>query len=190
MVATTNWIEIFNTPAKEHEINFCKYCGCNIENDMFFCPTCGRSLGKIPNHIQMKYSYLKKACLIAFCIILVIVAITIVVSNKVQSNVFQEAFESAGGLNFCGEWVTVLDDGSGMKIDTNPSDIEDYYDPDALSAIEKIHSSLELPNSIVEKIKNTRALDGRQSQTHKNIAISWTYHPNYGLEILYEYERD
>ena len=103
-----------------------------------------------------------------------------------KKDIFKRAFENAGGENFCGEWVTVFRDGSGLKIDTNPANIDDYYNGDALTAIKKINSALDLPATLVEKMTGTRALDGRQTATYGDITVSWTYHPDCGLEILYE----
>ena len=57
-----------------------------------------------------------------------------------------------------------------------------------METIEKIHEQLDLPDSLLEKMRSTRALDGRQTKTTKGIEISWTYHPDHGLEILYELE--
>ena len=77
-------------------------------------------------------------------------------------------------------------DGSGIRIDTNPRDIEEFYDADALKAVRRINNALGMPDSVIEKMLSTRALDGRQSQTYSGVTVSWTYHPDAGLEIVYE----
>ena len=101
-------------------------------------------------------------------------------------HVFQRAFEKAGGKNNIGEWVTVSGDGKSLRIDTNPADEDDFYDSGATKAIRKINKELDLPDSLYEKMTETRALDGRQNWTNNRITVSWTYHPDQGLEIIYE----
>lgn len=96
---------------------------------------------------------------------------------------FQAVYDACGCQS---SWAYVSSDGSYMTIDTNPYDIEDYMDYDAYMAIYSINAALGLPDSLMEKMGQTRALDGRQSQTYGDVTVSWTYHPDDGLEILYE----
>lgn len=179
-----------NETGTKYRINFCKYCGCAVEQDMLFCPDCGKTLGKPTPVAPVKRSFSGKWMAFLLCAVLIVMTIALLPEREPKKTVFQKAFEEAGGKKFCGEWVTVFEDGSGMKIDTNPGDIDDFYDPDAMDTIEKIHAALGLPDSLLEKMRSTRALDGRQSKTSKGIEVSWTYHPDHGLEILYELEED
>jgi len=82
-------------------------------------------------------------------------------------------------------YATVASDGSYLSIDTNPSDIDDYTDSDALEAIMNVNTALGLPDSVMEKIGNTRAMDGMQTAEGDGVEISWTYHPDNGLEVIY-----
>ena len=43
-----------------YRINFCKYCGCAVEQDMVFCPDCGKSLGKSPAVVPAKRTASRK----------------------------------------------------------------------------------------------------------------------------------
>ena len=45
---------------------------------------------------------------------------------------------------------------------------------------------LGLPDSLTEKMKSTRSMDERQNESYDNVAVSWTYHPDKGLEVMYE----
>lgn len=83
-------------------------------------------------------------------------------------------------------FATLATDGSFLEIDTNPYDIDDYFDMDAYTAIENVNEALGLPESVLSKMNATRALDGRQSHTGDGIEVSWSYHPDNGLEVLYE----
>lgn len=171
--------------------NYCRKCGEKVERDMVFCPSCGASLadGKdeknsVPKTNAPRSSNKMKMSLIVTCIIVAGIILVLVINNS-KSN-FQRAFEDAGGKNNIGEWVIVSGDGKSLKIDTNPADEKDYYDSNATKAIRKINKALGLPDSLYDMMAETRALDGRQTATYEKITVSWTYHPNHGLEIIYE----
>ncbi len=82
-------------------------------------------------------------------------------------------------------YASVASDGSYLSIDTNPNDIEEYDDYDAINAILSVNDCLGIPESVVEQMSRTRALDGIQSAIVGDIEISWSYHPDNGLEVLY-----
>ncbi len=91
------------------------------------------------------------------------------------------------------DWCEIADDGSWMKLDSNPTnadsdDIWIYYE--AYSAvhdmIEVVNADLGFKSSVIEKMKSTTALQGRQSESNDDYVVSWTYHPDNGLEIMYE----
>lgn len=78
-------------------------------------------------------------------------------------------------------------DGMSLIIDT------DYYDDgwdknekDALAAIVSVNSYLEIPSSVLEKMTSTRAIDGLQSQNCGIYTLTWNYHPDNGLRVIYE----
>ena len=83
-------------------------------------------------------------------------------------------------------WCEIASDGSWMEIDTNPYDIEDYYNSAALSKIKSINSDLGFSSSVYQEMIETRALDGRQSATSGKYTVTWAYHPDDGLEVMYK----
>ncbi len=87
-------------------------------------------------------------------------------------------------------WATVAADGSTLKIDTNPYDLDDkgLAYPAAYEAVKKINKKLGLPDSLLDEIAETRALDGKQTRTFEKqgVSVSWTYHPDRGLELQYK----
>lgn len=101
---------------------------------------------------------------------------------------------SASGVDLVGlydRWcqayfADVASDGSYLTLDTNPYDIEEHLDYAAYFAISDVNDALGLPDSLLRKMDNTRALDGRMTEYYDHITVSWTYHPDDGLEILYE----
>lgn len=85
------------------------------------------------------------------------------------------------------QWAVVGSDGSYLTLDTNPEDKEDYSSMAwVFREIVKVNSELGLPDSLNEKMKNTTSLDGKQEQDFDDVNVSWKYHPDTGLEVMYE----
>lgn len=82
-------------------------------------------------------------------------------------------------------YARIAADGSYLLIDTNPNDIDDYSSDEALRGLVLTMTSLELPDSLLQKMSGTSALDGRQTQVYDDVEVSWTYHPDRGLEVLF-----
>ena len=82
-------------------------------------------------------------------------------------------------------FATLATDGSYLNIDTNPSDKDDYNDYEAYVAVTNINAALGLPDSVINRMNQTRSMDGIQTYTTDDLEISWTYHPNRGLEVSY-----
>lgn len=87
-------------------------------------------------------------------------------------------------------------DGSWLAIDTDPYD-GDYSDPmaeilhekkasDSLGGIQFMNEKCGFPDSVYKRMMSTSALMGQQSEENKKFRVSWTYHPDRGLEVLYE----
>lgn len=85
-------------------------------------------------------------------------------------------------------YASVAADGSYLLIDTNPRDYDDYSDDDAVKGLYYAIVSLGLPDSLIQKMSSTRALDGRQSEEYDDLEVSWSYHPDKGLEVLFSLE--
>mgnify|MGYP002572842201 CR=1 FL=1 len=82
-------------------------------------------------------------------------------------------------------FAEIASDGSYLSVDTNPSDRDDYMDYEAYLAIVSINTELELPESVLNKMNQTRSMDGIQSYSTDELEITWTYHPDRGLEVNY-----
>lgn len=122
---------------------------------------------------------------IAIIMIAAVVVISIIVvilvmreRNKVDFNDFRDRLDSS--------YCEISDDGTYMTIDTNPDDEEDYFSAEAYADIEYVNEELEFPDSVMKKMDETRALDGRLEEEYNGIKVSWTYHPDDGLEVMYE----
>lgn len=53
-----------------------------------------------------------------------------------------------------------------------------------LTDVRCVLGALGTPQSVIHEMDSTRALDGRQSDTWGDFKVSWTYHPDEGLDIL------
>lgn len=84
------------------------------------------------------------------------------------------------------DYASLSYDKTSLVIDTKPNDSYYSYESDAISAIVLCNAYLKLPSSITDKMSSTRALDGMQSQDCGDFTVSWTYHPDNGLKVIYE----
>jgi hypothetical protein len=86
-------------------------------------------------------------------------------------------------LSAGGSGVDISGDESYVSIDLTGSALYDTSDlGDALK-------ELGFPNSILDRIGNTRALDGTLSADGEKVTASWTYHPDDGLSLVIERDR-
>lgn len=86
------------------------------------------------------------------------------------------------GWNSC---YTLGSDKSYLQVDTNPYDIDDYYNATYLEIMKSAITALKLPDYIYQRMLKTTAMQGRQEVTANGITVSWTYHPNKGLEAMF-----
>ncbi len=94
-------------------------------------------------------------------------------------------------------WCTIAADGSYLKIDSNPKDKESkYFNSDdwaimleAWEKVEEINKELGFSDAVNEKMNGTTALQGKQTESNNEYTVSWTYHPDNGLEVIYEFKK-
>ena len=98
---------------------------------------------------------------------------------------FKKVHSAIGGDTY---YCTLASDGSYLSIDTNPLNLDDFSSSTAWKMVKDANTELGLPASVTSKMSTTRALDGRQTETHNGVKVSWTYHPDQGLQVLYEAE--
>ena len=132
------------------------------------------------NGIVIKSFHKKAAWIIAGVVALVIVICVLLNTNKPVD--FQKDF-SEYQYEY---WCDIADDNSYLKIDTNPSDRNDFYYEEAADAIQDVNRELGFSSALYQKMLETRALDGRQYDENDRVKVSWTYHPDRGLVVTYE----
>ena len=83
---------------------------------------------------------------------------------------------------------TLGDDGSYLSADTNVSNIDDYSNSTTLNSIKEMNKKMGLPDSLWQDMLKTTWSMGRQEETFESVGIkvSWTYHPDKGLEVTYK----
>ena len=104
-------------------------------------------------------------------------------NSKTYEIDFEEVIDVIGAGSY---YCKVASDGSYLSIDTNPSDIDDYYSETATEYVKKANEELGFSSVLYNKMSRTRALDGTQKDENDKVKVSWTYHPNRGLEVVYE----
>lgn len=174
----------------------CSKCGAQLQDGQAFCPMCGQKAGEQNGAAQgdnvQPASTAQKKFPVKVAIIGVAAAIAAVVliaaiaggRNRVD---FQKLYD-----DYCSPtWAELGSDGSYLTLDSNPFDMESdvgriLYIKDVNNAIKEIHRELNLPSSLFEDMQHTRALDGRQKETFDNVEVSWSYHPDKGLVIIYK----
>ena len=137
-----------------------------------------------------KIKFTKKKLIIIGGIVIaaVILALVIFVPSKFE-RVKNECVQIAGSISYRGD--------DNFTIDTYPDEYKNMDEllvsmllPDAqenaLKAIEYANEELGFNGSVYSQMMNTTALMGRQSAENDKYRVSWTYHPDDGLEVTYE----
>jgi hypothetical protein len=44
----------------------------------------------------------------------------------------------------------------------------------------------DVPGAVLARMEGTRALDGRQEAEWDNYVISWTFHPDDGMDVIFQ----
>lgn len=173
---------------------YCTNCGEPLKPGQKFCGNCGMKFD-IPKMdtvaakpvvkegiLTGQRSVNKKPLMIAGAVLIAAILLFVLISGSGKNfkNMYKEyASES---------WCTIAEDGSYMEIDTNPLDINDDFNSDAYNAIKKVNKDLGFSAAVENQMANTRSLDGRQTAESKKATVSWTFHPNSGLEVIYEWK--
>lgn len=159
---------IFDNSASE-----CPYCGCPIEKE---------EEGLAKEAAKADKSKQTKAIIVAVVAIAVVAMIIFGFTTCSRGTTFKSIAADYKGASF----FSAAEDGSYIEVDTNPNDTEDYSGTSGWGAIEDINKKLGLSDAIGRQMENTRALDGMQAAEENGIKLSWTYHPDKGLEVIYK----
>ncbi len=189
--------------------HYCIKCGKAIFEGQTFCSGCGAAANPVPHTQTVQPSQPQKKSkkgliiglvvggIVLFTIIgLVIVLIVggIIAANTIVDSDYDEVEEKGPDFqeiydNLSSNYgVEVAADNSYLSIDTNIYDLDDYYNSSTLALVKEVHAELGLPDSLYQEMMNTSYSMGKQTETYESIGItvSWTYHPDKGMEVTYK----
>jgi len=109
--------------------------------------------------------------------------ITALVSTGQQDGRLAAAFEECGGAH---DGVELGDGGRTIVFDMKGD--EDTTGAEYLR-YECLAHALDMPSSVNSHVGQTTSLDGRQTESWDGISFSWSYHPDRGLDGVFELAR-
>lgn len=114
-------------------------------------------------------------------IIIVAAVVAIVATQANKPSRLQAAFDECGMEKRVGAEIT--DDGHTVLLDQKGEE-----DAEGLDIIEVgcFLYAVDVPSSVSAQMDSTRALDGRQSAEFDGIKVSWIYHPDSGIDMIFE----
>lgn len=133
----------------------------------------------------------KNLTVIGIVIILITVCI-LLITNFIKTNAidFSEKYSYMADEPYC----TIASDGSYIELDSNPYDYDNDsylyiisdYTIEVVNAVEQINSDLGFTQALSQKMNETNALQGKQFEENDKYQVTWTYHPDKGLNVIYE----
>ena len=195
------------TPKDVAEKRICSKCGAELQEGQDFCHKCGQkadlqnntgvnsAISQFNSSDTKDISKKNKTPIIigiiaGVAVLTVILIVVLIVGGK-------KDFNKMYGDLASNSWCTIASDGSYMKLDTNPDDkkrddiTRSYYQTTckpAINDIERINKELGFSDALMEKMNTTTALQGKQTDSNDKYIVSWTYHPDHGLEVMYEFK--
>jgi len=129
----------------------------------------------------------KAIVVIAAVAVIVIIALVLFIPSEFE-RVHDECTHIAGRTSGGGDYFT---------IDTYPDEYKNMDElvasmllpkaqENALKAIKYANEELGFNGSLYSQMTHTSALMGRQSAENDKYRVSWSYHPDRGLEVTYE----
>lgn len=177
---------------------------CGRINLGMYCDTCNKSLSSTCAMDSEKLSSESGASTLSVDTLMerdekkkVRVRIMLIIVAAVLLLFILGAFNSFGNQSFTKlfpdyvtmSWCTMSSDGAWMKLDTNPFNISSSYSSEAWRGIEKANAELGFSSAINEKMRTTTWSMGRQTESNGKYTVSWTFHSDQGLEVLYEIKK-
>ena len=185
---------------------FCVKCGSQLPDGAAFCGDCGNKVEEISGNINFvsaeiaspvevieepakkpRASKKKLAIIGGIAVVVIALALIIFIPSKFE-RVKDECVQIAGMISGSGDY---------FMIDTYPDMYEDMdeavkamlssdWQEGALEAIQYANKEFGFSGAVYSKMMETSALMGRQSEENDKYRVSWTYHPDDGLEVTYE----
>lgn len=140
----------------------------------------------------------KKIAVIGIVIAIAIVIVLLIAKSSgtvngilsISTINFSEKYSYMADEPYC----TIASDGSYIELDSNPYDYDNDsylyiisdYTSEVVNAVEQINSDLGFTQALSQKMNQTNALQGKQFEENNKYKVTWTYHPDKGLNVIYE----
>ncbi|GHG46368.1 hypothetical protein GCM10011331_06350 [Flavimobilis marinus] len=109
------------------------------------------------------------------------VGVVVAVMNKsAQAATLEVLSDAVDACDLAGaSGITVADEGASLIFDTKGE--EDFMGADYLDTA-CLFAELDMPTHITSHISQTTSMDGRQTEEWDDLSVSWSYHPDRGLD--------
>ena len=82
-------------------------------------------------------------------------------------------------------YMDLATDGKSISID-GPAAADKYDTLEEEAALICLLGETKAPSGVSARMDNTTALDGAQHETWGTLTVTWTYHPDNGLDVIFE----
>lgn len=131
-----------------------------------------------------KMSKKKLGIIVAIAAILVIALAIVLIPSKFK-RVENECLRIAGQIGTGKNYFSLDTDPYENMNETVRALLQPSHQEKTLEAIRYANNELGFPGSVYSDMLKTSALMGRQSEENNKYKVSWTYHPDHGLEVTY-----
>lgn len=168
----------------------CPECKKQVSDQAKSCPNCGIRLKASKN--KTKSDEAKAGRIVAIVVFGIVAVLGVLVAIWVSgSGVLGKSLTDAYNEYCKGKTSSTTftcklgDKGKSLMIDTNPQDKDNGSSAEGSRAVRNINKYMGFPEILNEMIGDTSSLDGRITKEYKGYEITWKYHPDSGLEIIY-----
>jgi hypothetical protein len=125
-----------------------------------------------------------KWVILIFAVLAIAITIVVVLATRGGDDGDHVEFPLGGAVNACSESGGMVngDGGRTLIMDTAGEDLGtgDVELADAYCVLGYLH----VPDSVLEHMESTRALDGMQTASWDRYSARWNYHPDSGFDIV------
>ncbi|MBO3090015.1 hypothetical protein [Cellulomonas dongxiuzhuiae] len=98
-------------------------------------------------------------------------------ARAARATIVPDAVESCGVTG--AEGIVVADEGRSLTFDMKGDD--DLRGANITDVV-CVFTALDMPSAVVSHMDQTTSMDGRQSESWGDLTVSWSYHPDRGLD--------
>ncbi|QJW36463.1 hypothetical protein [Cellulosimicrobium protaetiae] len=105
-------------------------------------------------------------------------------AEEAQQSVLKDAMATCG-VNDGEPGIRVGDAGRTLTVDhKGDDDFEGASSEDLFCIV----GALDTPSSVTSHMEQTTSMDGRQTESWDNVTVSWSYHPDRGMDSVFTVE--